>query len=207
MAVFEITKQLSGKEEGGFASRSDDPGGYTYKGLTKKDNPNFKGWPIVAAWVKKYGGIKKAYNKTFPDPALDKLIDDHYLKNYWAKNNIGLINDQHIANHVYDFVINSGGGPSVINNAFGYKGVTLSIDAIKAINSFEPAFANKIIYDARYKYVTTRMMEWPQKSGKMVTVVSRNRGLLDRIERYKVWKEYTKKTNKNLFLNYFNWQF
>jgi lysozyme family protein len=198
MAKFSESHHLTAKEEGGFSSRSKDPGGYTYKGISKQSHPNFPGWPLVARWVSKYGGPAKAYNRVFPDPVLDKMIADYFEKKFYTPNKIDKINDQFVANHVYDFCVNSGSGPLIINRAFGYSGLLIKQETVDAINNMVPEEANTIIYNARKSFVYSLTMKI---NGRKVSVVSQNRGLKDRIERYKNWEDLGSDAN-----NYYDFQ-
>lgn len=209
MANFSVTYNGTLKHEGGFSLRSADPGGYTYMGLTKKDHPSFKGWPLVAKWVAKYGGPARAQNKIFPDPALDKMVMDYVKKNFWDKYLCDKINNQHIAGHVYDFCFNSGKGAAIINEALGLPAVNkITMQTVAAINNGDPEEINQAIYEARYNYVTSLTIKHP-KTNKLVKLVSLNRGLLVRMEKFKnldtevrVFKNSGGYTGRFGFLNY-----
>lgn len=190
MANFLVTHKITEKEEGGFSLRSADPGGYTYKGLTKSSHPSFTGWGRVADWVTKYGGPRKAQGKLFPDPTLDKLVADYYNKNYWQNNNLSMVADQFIANHMFDFLVNSGKAAMVINEAFGIVPSVnkITVATLAAINKLSPAKANSMLYNARSRYVNSLTMEFPKGSNRYVKVVSKNRGLLDRVDRFKEYR-------------------
>lgn len=63
---FALTVGLEGK--GKHTKDSDDPGGETYTGISRRYNPSWKGWMFIDKGD--YAGA-------------DKLVKDFYLKYYW----------------------------------------------------------------------------------------------------------------------------
>jgi lysozyme family protein len=108
MADFTQAYQLTMGAEGGYANNPNDPGGETFMGIARNYNPNWSGWATIDA-------IKNT------DPAdLDEALDADadllqeimafYETNYWDVNETGLINDQQIADQVFDTAVNCGTG-------------------------------------------------------------------------------------------------
>ncbi|MEW6388090.1 MAG: glycosyl hydrolase 108 family protein [Thermodesulfobacteriota bacterium] len=68
--------------EGTYADDPDDPGGETYKGITRRDHPDWPGWQIIDP---------QKGRDDFPERleslgALQSLIEDLYKKLYWSKS-------------------------------------------------------------------------------------------------------------------------
>lgn len=194
MASYEIAYEKLKKDEGGFSLRSDDPGGYTYMGITKKDNPHFnsykgfRGWDRVASWVAKYGGPKYCQEKIFPDDELNKKVKDFIYENHWLRFKCDKITDQHLAAFVYDTCFNMGKGPRVINEALELGSENKITDTtVKKLNSGYPVLLNALIYKGRLEYVMSLKMKY---KGHIIPLISRNKGLLTRINSFKQYKPY-----------------
>ena len=67
--------------EGKYSNDPDDPGGETYKGISRKMNENFEGWKIID----KYKGGKNYPNILEEDKNLAGMVEGFYKKNYWDK--------------------------------------------------------------------------------------------------------------------------
>lgn len=128
MAKFEIALQHVLKNEGGYVNDPDDSGGETYKGISRKFNPSWKGWYYVD-------------KKDFANKDLDDWVFDFYYTKFWERLNIdGLVN-QEIATSIFDFAVNAGVKTSAILaqkaadvEADGEIGVN-TINAINCINA------------------------------------------------------------------------
>jgi lysozyme family protein len=108
MANFSISFNLTMGAEGGYANNPNDSGGETYRGVARNYNPNWSGWAIVDSI--------KATNPPSLNAALganaqlQSDIQSFYITNYWNANSTGSINDQQIANQVFDTSVNMGTG-------------------------------------------------------------------------------------------------
>jgi lysozyme family protein len=108
MANFSDAYALTMKFEGGYSNNHADRGGETYKGISRNNNPHWAGWAVIDQ-------IKNTHpanlNKTLEaDATLTQQIIEFYKINYWNVNQTGLINDQQIADQVFDTAVNSGTG-------------------------------------------------------------------------------------------------
>lgn len=109
MADFEKAYQLMIAHEGGYVNDANDPGGETYKGIARKKQPDWIGWTIVDL-------MKKQAH--FP-VSLDSMMDlqaeivRFYKVIFWDKVGGDRINDQDIANSIFDFAVNAGVSTSV----------------------------------------------------------------------------------------------
>lgn len=94
------------KSEGGYVNDKDDVGGETYKGISRKNNPNWIGWVYI-------DDIKKHHPTTFRrildvTPQLQKAVYDVYKNRYWDVLRLDDFNNQNIANEIFDTCVNCG---------------------------------------------------------------------------------------------------
>ena len=104
MADFISSLKLSVADEGGHSIDPDDPGGETYKGITRNNYSTWKGWAIIDLYKKKPNFPSNLNN----DQALQQLVVDFYKENFWDKMKGDQINDQNIAHEIFDFGVNAG---------------------------------------------------------------------------------------------------
>jgi lysozyme family protein len=112
MAIFKDAHAIVMKIEGGYANDPDDLGGETYKGISRKNFPNWKGWALI--------DLGKTIKKTVPELdeifetnlPLQGLVLDFYKANFWDEIKLDNINDQKIATELYDTGVNMGIGYS-----------------------------------------------------------------------------------------------
>lgn len=98
MANFEIAYQKTCGHEGGLVNHPSDPGGLTYKGVTKRDHPNWDGWQyIVNGIITNPAALEIAHRKLFKEL-------------YWNTFNGDTVKNQPIANEIFDNGINMGTG-------------------------------------------------------------------------------------------------
>lgn len=108
MANFIDAYNLTMAAEGGYADNPVDPGGETFKGVSRNNNPNWSGWlTIDAIKATNPPDLNAALNA---DANLLAEIESFYQVNYWNVNQTGSINDQQIANQVFDTSVNCGTG-------------------------------------------------------------------------------------------------
>jgi len=89
--------------EGGYSNDPDDSGGETYRGITKKNFPNWEGWVIVDQHKPKYLEI-------INDSNLEYLVKDFYEKNFWVANKLDQIDQliPDLAERMFDVLVNMG---------------------------------------------------------------------------------------------------
>lgn len=109
MASFDIAYKRTAKFEGGYVYDPDDNGGETYAGISRKANPSWAGWKIIDSTRKKQGFPKSLNNNT----ELKQLVKNLYRKNYWNLIWGDKINNQRVANELYDFGVNAGVAQSI----------------------------------------------------------------------------------------------
>lgn len=92
--------------EGIYSNDPDDAGGETYKGISRKANPNWDGWISIDA-------IKKAHPTTFKGilkktTELEKKVQDLYKDKYWDCFELDDVPSQLVAEQMFDTAVNQG---------------------------------------------------------------------------------------------------
>lgn len=92
--------------EGIYSNDPDDAGGETYKGISRKANPNWDGWISIDT-------IKKAHPTTFKGilkktPELEKKVQDLYKDKYWDCFELDDVPSQLVAEQMFDTAVNQG---------------------------------------------------------------------------------------------------
>lgn len=110
--------------EGYYSNNIFDKGGETYCGISRTFNKNWGGWWRIDLFKKRNGRINS--NQRIEDNILDFYVKDFY-SNIWTKEGFNELNDQNIANYIFDFRINATVGSMIIqdvvneNDRLGYK--------------------------------------------------------------------------------------
>ena len=150
MAQFNEAINKTLKTEGGYVNDPDDRGGETYRGVARNFWSNWSGWKDI--------DLAKSKDN-FPlcldaDEVLQTNIRLFYKHNFWDFVKGDFINDQEIAESIFDFAVNSGRRTSIImvQKALKVKvdgilgNITLGkINRIEAPKCFLLAFANEKI--------------------------------------------------------------
>ncbi|KAF0206337.1 MAG: hypothetical protein FD173_187 [Gallionellaceae bacterium] len=104
MANFAKAFAATMKTEGGYVDDPQDPGGETYKGVSRKLNAKWDGWFLVDAAKSKANFPANLDSNT----KLQEKIKTFYEINYWNKVRGNDINNQNIAESIFDFAVNAG---------------------------------------------------------------------------------------------------
>lgn len=100
MADFNKSLALVRNHEGGYANVSGDRGGETYAGITRIYHPAWPGWAAIdAAKPLKHNAVV---------PAAEPLIAEFYEQKYWQQIQGDLIQEQRVAEFLFDWLVNSG---------------------------------------------------------------------------------------------------
>lgn len=105
MANFEKALELVLKNEGGYVNDPNDNGGETYKGISRRANPQWSGWKIIDGYKKKYKDFKK---KLDSDNELQKCVKSLYRSNYWNPIKGDDLVHQDMAEEMFDAAVNFG---------------------------------------------------------------------------------------------------
>jgi lysozyme family protein len=117
-ADFQRAVEKTLKNEGGYANKSSDNGGETYRGVARKFHANWEGWKIVdsAKALLGYGSTvncsakaRRAIDKSLDkDKQLPHLLEVFYKKEFWDPLNLDREPDQQIADKIFDAAVLSG---------------------------------------------------------------------------------------------------
>jgi len=111
MAEFTIAYEKTSRAEGGYANNPLDSGGETYKGIARKIHPEWKGWPIIDEIKNNVGTSAQAINAAGEkNVALQGLVLYFYKYMFWDPLSLDQVNDQQMANELYDTGVNMGIG-------------------------------------------------------------------------------------------------
>lgn len=108
MADFDIAFKRTVFNEGGYVNDSDDMGGETYMGVSRKAHPDLDMWKIIDN-VKKYCVDAPDINKELKsNNELTEYIKNFYETNYWRPFNLYNQQNQRLANQIFDTAVNMG---------------------------------------------------------------------------------------------------
>ncbi len=110
MANFEIAYKRTKRFEGGYVNDPKDAGGETYNGISRRANPTWAGWRVVDEMKQK---PNFPHNLKERKSILDDLEASLYKASYWDKVWGDKINNQQVANDMFDTAVNMGVGTSI----------------------------------------------------------------------------------------------
>lgn len=133
MAKFEpALEKVLGFEGRVLENDPSDPGGQTYSGIDRRDNSSWNGWAIIDA------NKGKKSSELLKIEELQKCVFDYY-KAKWDTILGDEINDQHLAEVIFDSLINP--GPAVKKKVQQFVGVpadgSFGPKTIEAINNHD----------------------------------------------------------------------
>ncbi|MGB4415640.1 MAG: glycosyl hydrolase 108 family protein [Paludibacter sp.] len=137
MSEFQPALQKVLAHEGGYVNDPDDPGGETYRGVARNMHSKWSGW-VRIDMCKNQSGFPANLEK---DAELQDEIARFYQINFWDKINGDNIQNQLVANSIFDFSVNAGVKTSaslaqlvVETEADGVIGP----QSLEKINAFDP---------------------------------------------------------------------
>lgn len=104
---FLIAYGITLAHEGGYANHPKDKGGETYKGISRKFHPTWKGWIIIDECKTKPNFPINIYKYS---DALEELTKEFYFKEFWLKMKLDQIRYQPLLNELFDSGVNMGPG-------------------------------------------------------------------------------------------------
>lgn len=137
MADFAVYFPLLLINEGGYVFDPHDPGGETWRGISRVFNPHWSGWVLVDAYKAKPDWPadcrvaprnKLATAVLEKDATLANLVQSFYQAQYWDNLHLSSIKSQCIASQLCDIGVNSGVGrvghlaQYVLASSFGWHG-------------------------------------------------------------------------------------
>lgn len=109
MADFNIAYKITLNFEGGYANNPSDKGGETYMGIARNIETKWSGWSIIDNIKSKVGNSPASINAAASaNIALQQLVQNVYKSSYWDTLNLTLLQDQKVANKMYDIGVNMG---------------------------------------------------------------------------------------------------
>lgn len=130
------------KDEGGYVFDPDDPGGETFRGISRENFPMWEGWATVDLYISDsiVKNTTNSRNKIESDEYLSGLVKAFYKKEFWDKLCCDEIVHQGIAELIFNFSVNTGPSSSV---KAAQKALGVNVDGglgkntLAAINSVE----------------------------------------------------------------------
>lgn len=104
MAEFNKAFTRTMRHEGGYVDDPDDPGGETYRGVSRAFNPSWSGWDIIDK-AKRAAGFPGSLSR---NRALKDAVAQFYTAHYWDRVRGDAIPKQSIANELFDSGVNLG---------------------------------------------------------------------------------------------------
>lgn len=106
MASFKIAYDTYIKPaEGYYVNNPADKGGETYAGIARNFFPNWQGWTVVD-FYKRFTNPNPPTNTKIP--GLEGMVEEFFKVQFWDRNRFSEINNQDIANIIFDWNVNSG---------------------------------------------------------------------------------------------------
>jgi lysozyme family protein len=110
MANFDPAYEKILQNEGSYSNDPNDPGGETYKGVSRCSWNSWKGWQYIDL-NKLRPGFPANLEK---EQDLQAEVKQFYLEVFWSKINGEAINNQTVATSVFDFAVNAGAKTSTL---------------------------------------------------------------------------------------------
>lgn len=179
MANFSAARAKVKKWEGGW-SAGFKGSGETYRGFDRLFNASWPGWAIIDKIP------NKKQNQIFDNPALDKLVEDHFFANYWKPSRAGEIHNDELATFFYDFyfhkpmqaVVACNTAAKEINASVTGSNGSLSNAVLSVMNTHPEAVYARVFQLRELHYKN----KWMNKVGKNdYTYNKSQKGLLNRL--------------------------
>jgi lysozyme family protein len=110
MADFTTAYNLTMGVEGGYANNPNDHGGQTWKGIAQKMHPEWTGWAIIEL-AKSQPDFPSCLKK---NNDLERMVRAFYKEQFWNCLGLDQVNDQKIANELFDTSVNCGQGTAAM---------------------------------------------------------------------------------------------
>ena len=109
---FQISFNNAMQVEGFISNNKSDHGGFTYKGISRTNHPDWPGWKIIDASVTAgtaSGSTAASVNsKLKNNDQLNQLVEEFYRSEFWNKIQADLLPTQLIADELFESSINLG---------------------------------------------------------------------------------------------------
>lgn len=108
MASFITAINITLAHEGGYVDDPDDRGGETVCGISRKAHPDWEGWKEVESIKDRMVAYKEFLNNFFNHALGKSMIYGLYKEEYWDKLRCNDIDEQLLANELFDIAVNMG---------------------------------------------------------------------------------------------------
>lgn len=154
MADFMTAHRKTAKFEGGYVNHPADPGGETYKGVSRRAHPDWPGWKIIDTSL---------IGRLDENQELQGLVHLVYRQSYWDKLRLDEVTSQRVASETYDTAVNLGTHRAgkflqIATRALGYD---LKIDSVIGSQTLW-AVNDATLRDHRNEEVIVRLMDSQQ---------------------------------------------
>ena len=123
-ASFLIAYKIIGSYEGGYANVVNDLGEETYRGISRKFCKDWRGWSRIDKYKLKCGPPDQNY---YFNDLTDWYVTDFYL-DIWIKEGFSDLENQAIANYLFDFRVHSPIGVKMIQRVLNDCGNSFELD-------------------------------------------------------------------------------
>lgn len=152
MSFFKEALRKTLQHEGGYSNDPHDNGGETYRGISRKYHKEWGGWVIIDSYKKQDLAKIEFNNALESDLELNEKVQDFYYSNFWKKNKLDEIENQNVAEFIFDFIVNSGRAIKIIQKALNLvEDGIIGPNTIKAINDKDNAL--QVLVNARVEYL------------------------------------------------------
>lgn len=143
MTDFNQAYRITMNNEGGYADNPLDHGGETWRGIARNFWLHWLGWPVVDTIKAQHpANLNVALSENLE---LEKLVLSFYKTEFWDVIRLSSLNDQEIANSLFDISVNMGTGTAakIFQEAINtFPGNSIVID--EKIGQITLAVANEI---------------------------------------------------------------
>jgi len=150
--------------EGGYLNDPCDPGGETYRGVSRRNHANWSGWQIIDNY-KNSPDFPRILDTDVP---LQNMVEDVYAEGYW-KTGYSQIDSQLIAEKLFDMGVLFGVGVAVrllqatLNPTYGTEiDGSFGPDTLNAINQSEENSLLNSYKSALVAHILKVVMNKPQ---------------------------------------------
>ena len=140
-ASFAIAYQITASYEGGYANVANDLGEETYRGISRKFCKDWHGWSHIDEYKLECGPPEQNY---YFNDLTDWHVTEFYL-DIWIKEGFFDLENQAIANYLFDFRVHSPIGVKIIQRLLNNCGCQFNLDnqmnheMIVALNKIDAA--------------------------------------------------------------------
>ncbi|MFA7466962.1 MAG: glycosyl hydrolase 108 family protein [Desulfotomaculaceae bacterium] len=107
MADFKTAYRATMDFEGSYNDDPRDLGGETWKGVSRKMNPDWEGW-LVVDLIKRSVAKRDLDRMLNADEELEDMLLEFYKAQYWDPLSLDQVKEQEIAGEIFDTAVNQG---------------------------------------------------------------------------------------------------